>query len=85
MSTATHDEQAERALAQGETQHGPVVGSQEARSGFMTGHMRWVLAISVALGIIVMFGAWAYLANKVVVDQHSAAQPAAVAPKNPAG
>ena len=84
MSTATHDDQATRALAQGEDQHGPVLGSEEARSGFMTGHMRWVLAISVALGIIVMFGAWAYLANKVVVDQH-AAPPAAAAPSNAAG
>jgi hypothetical protein len=84
MSTATQDEQADRALAQGADQHGPVVGPQDARSGFMTGHMRWVLAISVALGIIVMFGAWAFLANKVVVDQH-AARPAAAAPSNTAG
>ena len=83
MSTATHDDQATRALARGEDQHGPVIGSEDARSGFITGHMRWVLAISVALGIMVMFGAWAYLANRVVIDQHSAAQPAAVAPKAP--
>jgi hypothetical protein len=85
MSTATHDDQAARTLAQGEAQHGPVIGSQDARSGFMTGHMRWVLAISVALGIMVMFGAWAFLANRVVVDQQAAAHPAAVAPKTPAG
>ena len=77
MSTATHDDQAAKALAQGEDQHGPVIGSEDARSGFMTGHMRWVLAISVALGIMVMFGAWAFLANRVVIDQHNAAQPAA--------
>jgi hypothetical protein len=84
MATTIQDDQADRLLMQGEDQHGPVLGPQEARQGFMTGHMRWVLAISMVAAVLVIFGCWAFLANKVVVDQRAGANPPSAASRSSA-
>ena len=84
MATTIQDEQADRLLTRGEDEHGPVLAPQEARSGFMTGHIRWVLAVSMVLAILVIFGTWAFLANKVVGDQRAANPPPAAAPSRTA-
>ena len=37
---------------------GQVIGSQDARQALKTGHMRWVLGISLVLAVVAMSGVW---------------------------
>jgi hypothetical protein len=60
-----------------------VIGEQDARQGMKTGHIRWVLAISVVLAIIALLAAWAW--NWPRMSQTSATRPAAAATFNATG
>jgi hypothetical protein len=50
---------------------------EEARQGQLTGHMRWVLAISLALAVVVIFGVWAFLAERAHAEARALAPPSA--------
>jgi hypothetical protein len=54
----------------------------EARQGVKTGHVRWMLAISMALGIVVLGGAWALFSGSHSHDP-GAANATAAAERQP--
>jgi hypothetical protein len=57
--------------------HGTEITPQEARQGFMTGHMRWVLGISVVLAVLVILVAWTAFSHRGASDPHVTTQGAA--------
>ena len=54
----------------------------DARQGVKTGHVRWMLVISLVLGVVVLGGAWALFSNS---HSHNpgAANATAVAERQP--
>ena len=60
-------------------QGGQVIGSQDARGAMKTGHMRWVLAISVVLAAAVLLGAWLWYPRAPSMSPGSEAPSAAPA------
>jgi hypothetical protein len=60
-----------------------VIGEQDARQATKTGHIRWVLVISMTLAIIVLAVAWASYWPRMTGDE--TARPAAAATFNATG
>jgi hypothetical protein len=71
MATTSHDPRGADLIGRRE------LDPEEARQGQITGHMRWVLAISVVLAIMVIFGSWAFLADKARVARPAPVNPPA--------
>jgi hypothetical protein len=68
--TASREDQEMEARA---AEHGQLKTPVEARQGVTTHHIRWVLGISLALGVLVLGGAYAWYASM----QSQAQSPAA--------
>jgi hypothetical protein len=56
---------------------GQIIGSQDARQGLKTGHMRWVLGISVTLAVVVLSGIWFFYPRPISMSLGSSAAPVA--------
>ena len=58
---------------------GPHLEPEDARQGQVTGHMRWVLVVSLVLAIAIIFGVWAFLAERAHADARALVVPPASA------